>query len=83
MRRLASKMCEFQTEPPHVKDTLGIGNLEPIFQIVTVGFGCRRVSTHGDTRRALVHTGHYRPDAASLDEGAGRREFRRIWREPA
>jgi hypothetical protein len=39
IRRVAAELCEFQTEPPYVEDTFGVGNLEPILQIVAVGFG--------------------------------------------
>jgi len=39
MRGLATKTCEFLTDPPHLKDPLGVGDLEPILQIVPVGVG--------------------------------------------
>jgi hypothetical protein len=44
-----------------VKDTLGLGHLQPEFELVPVGFGGRRVSTHGDPASTVCgHAADYR-----------------------
>jgi hypothetical protein len=50
MKGLAAELPDVLAETPHQHHTLGVRQLSPEREIVSVGLGGRRISPDGDTR---------------------------------
>jgi hypothetical protein len=48
MGRVTVQLPQFVAEPPRVEHALGVGNLQPVLEIVPVGFRRRGETPHGD-----------------------------------
>ena len=54
MGRVTVQLPQFVAEPPRLENALRVRNLQPVFEIVPVGFCRRRVSSDGHARLPLA-----------------------------